>query len=144
MRIAVPAEGDGGITSTVSHHFGRCPFFVLVEVEEGTIGAVEKVDNPFFGSHAPGQVPGFLHEQNADLVLTGGMGQRALAFFAQYGIEICSGATGTVQEAVTAWLDGRLRGFEPCAESVRHAGRHDHGSGGHRDSGHAHHHGPVS
>ncbi len=137
MRIAVPAEGDGGLQSTVSHHFGRCPFFVIVEiadVEQGRIGTVERADNPFYGAHQPGEVPGFIHSQGVDLMLVGGMGQRAIAYFNRFGIEVCSGAAGNVQEAVQAWLDGHLSGFEPCAESKQHAGHHSH-----RHHDHPHH-----
>jgi len=133
MRIAVPAEGEGGLQSTVSHHFGRCPFFVITEVEDGQITAHERIENPFYAAHQPGQVPAFIHAQGIDLMLVGGMGQRAVAFFSSFGIEVCSGAAGTVENAVQAWLDGQLQGFEPCAESVRHAGQHGHGH-------HEHHH----
>ena len=32
MRIAISAENNLGLESEVAHHFGRCPFFALVEV----------------------------------------------------------------------------------------------------------------
>ena len=33
MRIAVSADNKQGLDSVVSPHFGRCPHFVLVDVE---------------------------------------------------------------------------------------------------------------
>ena len=33
MLIAVSAETNQGLDSQVAHHFGRCPFFAMVEVE---------------------------------------------------------------------------------------------------------------
>ena len=125
MRIAVSSEGSGGLDALVSHHFGRCPFYTLVDVEDGRIGAVESVPNPHYPEHVPGVVPQFIHAQRASVMLTGGMGQRALAFFAELGIRPVTGATGSVREALAAYLGGEIDGAAPCRESA-----HDCGDGG--------------
>jgi predicted Fe-Mo cluster-binding NifX family protein len=125
MRIAFSASDNNGLDSLISAHFGRCPFFILVDVEGQEVKSVSGVDNPYYGNHAPGQVPGFIHSQNADVMLTGGMGHRAVDFFGQYGIEAVSGASGTVRQALQRYLGGELRGAQPCAESQRHH-HHDH------------------
>ena len=127
MRIAVSAETNQGFDSQVAHHFGRCPFFALVEVEGEQIESVRIIENPFYAAHQPGQVPGFIQEQGADVMLSGGMGGRAIQFFTQFGIEAATGATGTVQEAVRCYLDGKIKGASSCAESEAHGhGDHDH------------------
>ena len=54
-------------------------------------------------------------------MLTGGMGRRALDFFAQYGIEPVTGASGTVRLALEQYLGGDLEGAAPCAQSQEHA-----------------------
>ena len=41
MRIAVSTDGD-----QVSAHFGRCPSFTIVEIEDGKVSKKEVVDNP--------------------------------------------------------------------------------------------------
>ena len=87
MRIAVSADNNEGLNSIVSPHFGRCPHFVLVDVEGQEIREVQSVDNPYYGNHQPGQVPGFIASHGANVMLTGGMGGRAIMFFQQYGIE---------------------------------------------------------
>lgn len=120
MRIAVSADNDRGLESAVGPHFGRCPYFVLVDVEGGEINAVQTVANPFYGNHQPGQVPAFIHSQGAHVMLTGGMGGRAVAFFQQYGIDPVTGAFGTVRHALEQFLSGQLRGATPCAESTAH------------------------
>ena len=33
MRIAISIEDNRDLDSTVAHHFGRCPFFALVDLE---------------------------------------------------------------------------------------------------------------
>ncbi len=120
MRIAVSADTDNGLDSVVSPHFGRCPYFVLVDLEGRDVKAVNGIANPYYGHHQPGQVPGFIHSQQADVMLTGGMGGRAIAFFQQFGIQAATGAYGTVRNALEQYLDGQLQGAEPCRESVEH------------------------
>ncbi len=120
MRIAVSADNNNGLDSVVSPHFGRCPFFVLVDLDDHGVTSVGEVDNPFYGHHQPGQVPGYIHSLGASVMLTGGMGQRAITFFQQYGIEGVTGAYGTVRQSVERYLGGQLHGAEPCKESQEH------------------------
>jgi predicted Fe-Mo cluster-binding NifX family protein len=120
MRIAVSADSKQGLDSVVSPHFGRCPYFVLVNLEGQAVGKVQEVDNPFFGNHQPGQVPGFIASLGANVMLTGGMGGRAILFFEQYGIEGVTGAYGTVRQSVERYLGGELKGAAPCKESEEH------------------------
>jgi len=124
MRIAISVESNNGLDSTVAHHFGRCPFFALVEVDQNKIQSVSIIDNPFYTAHQPGQVPGFIKEQKADVMLSGGMGGRAIEFFSQFGIATATGAGGTVKEAVSEYLAGNLSGTAPCAESIEHGHGH--------------------
>jgi len=131
-RIAVSANDNRGLESAVSDHFGRCPYFVIVQVEENAIKSVEAIENPFFHSHRPGQVPGFIHGHQVDVMLTGGMGHRAVDFFQQYGIQPVTGAAGTVQQTLHRYLNGELSDAQPCAESQSH-------TDGHHQHGHHHH-----
>jgi predicted Fe-Mo cluster-binding NifX family protein len=135
MRIAISVDTNQGLESRVAHHFGRCPYFALVDVNEGQIQDVTVVDNPFYAAHQPGQVPGFIKEQGANVMLSGGMGGRAIQFFAQYGIEPATGASGTVKEAVDCYLNGGLQGASSCAESEAHGHGHHHHHN-HDGSGH--------
>jgi predicted Fe-Mo cluster-binding NifX family protein len=120
MKIAVTAENNNGLESTVAQHFGHAPFFLLVDVENGEITATQSVVNPFSDHHQPGQIPGFIKEQNADVILSGGMGGRAIQFFEQHGIKTATGANGTVRQSLENYLGGNLTGAAPCDESVAH------------------------
>lgn len=123
MKIAVPSAADTGLQSPVFPHFGRCPFFTLVEVEAGEIKEVSTIKNPYFGNHSPGEVPAFINQQGVNVMLAGGMGRRAVEFFEQFNIEAVTGACDTVGGSVQAYLNGQIAGTAPCAESVSH---HDH------------------
>ncbi|MGC8838684.1 MAG: NifB/NifX family molybdenum-iron cluster-binding protein [Anaerolineae bacterium] len=120
MRIAVSTDDCNGLESIVSPHFGRCPFFAIVEVEGNQVRGVQTVENPFYAQHQPGQVPAFIHSLGVEVMLTGGMGGRAVQFFQQVGIEPVTGAMGTVRQALEQYLGGRLQGAQPCRESVEH------------------------
>jgi len=126
MRIAISADTNGGLESVVGQHFGRCPYFALVDVEGTEVQEVTMVDNPYYPNHSPGQVPNFIKSQNANVMLAGGMGRRAVMFFEQLGIHAATGAAGTVRQALEAYLGGELSEAEPCAESQAHhkAGHH--------------------
>ena len=114
-RIAVAAEDDGGLEASVSAHFGRCPYYTMVDVEGDKIDINYKVENPFYGAHGnPGQVPSFIRDQGAQVIIAGGMGQRAVGFFEQFGIEAVTGASGKVDAVVEAYLRGALKGYDPC------------------------------
>jgi predicted Fe-Mo cluster-binding NifX family protein len=121
MRVAISSDSSNGLDSVVSPHFGRCPYYVLVDLDGREVSEVSAVENPCYGQHRPGEVPGFIQSQGADVMLAGGMGRRAIGFFQQYGIQAVTGASGTVRHALEQYLGGALQGAAPCRESVAHA-----------------------
>jgi len=126
MRIAISAQDKKGLNSQISHHFGRCPCYILVDVDGDEVQAVQSVDNPFAQNHQPGMVPQFIHNQGVNVMISGGMGMRAIAFFDQYGIDVATGAEGTVQSTLDRYFKGQLSGAKPCRESVEHHGQDHH------------------
>jgi predicted Fe-Mo cluster-binding NifX family protein len=120
MRIALSADNKNGLDSIVSPHFGRCPHFVVVDLDGHDVQEVLAVDNPYYGNHRPGQVPAFINSLGANVMLTGGMGGRAIQFFQQFGIEGVTGAYGTVRQSLERYLGGQLQGAVPCKESQSH------------------------
>jgi len=119
-RIAFACENDQGMQADMSMHFGRCPYFTLVDVEEKEIKAVTVVENPAFTNHVPGVVPQFISEQKADVMIAGGMGPKAIDMFSGYGIDVATGVGGPVQRVLEAYLEGTVTGTEAC--------KHDHGA----------------
>ncbi len=119
-KIAISVLDANGLDAQISAHFGRCPYFTLVEVEDREVRAVESVANPYFSNHQPGEVPGFIHSLGAQVMLSGGMGGRAVVFFQDYGITPATGASGVARDALKRYLDGDLTGTAPCSESTQH------------------------
>jgi len=118
IRIAVPAGESEGLDSMVSPHSGRCPYFVLVDFEERKVTTVRTVPNPHHNQHQPGQVPGFIHSQKVDVMLTGGIGGCAITFSQQYSVQAMTGAPGTVRHTLEQYVGYRLEESEPCRDSV--------------------------
>ena len=126
MRVAVSTENNKGLESNVSQHFGRCAYFVLVDIEDEAVTEVKVVDNPYFVGHSPGQVPEYIASLGAKVIISGGMGRRANGFFDNYGIKTATGAIGTVQEALSNFQDGKLSAGGSCGG---HGEGHGHGHG---------------
>ena len=104
MRIAVPLANG-----RLSLHFGHCEEFALIDAdpESKTITAVRKLNAP---PHEPGRLPLWLAEKGAQVIVAGGMGQRAQGLFEEQRIEVVTGAApDTPENIAAAYLSGSLR-----------------------------------
>ncbi|MGB2660933.1 MAG: NifB/NifX family molybdenum-iron cluster-binding protein [Candidatus Omnitrophota bacterium] len=104
MRIAISTDGGN-----VSAHFGRCPSFTIVDIENGKVISKEEIVNP---GHHPGFLPQFLHDKGVNCIVAGGMGQRAVQLFSEQGIERIVGVSGRIDAVVEKIASGTLEGGE--------------------------------
>jgi len=104
MKIAIST--DAGF---VSAHFGRCPSFTIVEIEEGKVPKVEEINNP---GHQPAFLPNFLAERGVEYIICGGMGNRAQMLFAEKKITPVIGVTGKIEEVIEKFVQGKLEAGE--------------------------------
>lgn len=103
MKIAIPVAGG-----QLCMHFGHCEQFAMVEVDQAG-GAAVKTIYLTPPPHEPGVLPRWLHEQGANVIIAGGMGQRAQQLFAQNGIQVVVGAPADAPEQIVAsYLNGTL------------------------------------
>jgi len=104
MKMAIPVtEGR------LSMHFGHCAEFAILELDEQR-KEIAKSSVHQAPPHEPGALPRWLHELGAEVILAGGMGQRAQQLFAQNGINVITGAPAhTPEELASAYLDGTLQ-----------------------------------
>ncbi|GAB6102130.1 NifB/NifX family molybdenum-iron cluster-binding protein [Thermococcus atlanticus] len=125
MRIAIPAEDNRGLESSVSGHFGRARYFVFVDVEENEIKGAEVVEVPF-DEHNPGDLPNFIRKHGGEVVLAYGMGRRAMAFFNELGIEVVTGAHGRIKDVVEAFIHQVLEVDPYWKEKIEREKEHGH------------------
>lgn len=123
-RIALACEDNQGLSGQMSQHFGRCPYYLIVDVEGDEIKKTDSVDNPYYNNHVPGMVPQFINEQGANVMIAGGMGPRAIDMFGNLGIEVVTGAIGNVGNVLQAYLRGEISGVESCEHD--YPGAHNH------------------
>ncbi len=121
MRVAFSVENSMGLSSRISPHFGRCPFFLVVELDsEGEIVNIETHQNPFYNAHVQGAVPRFVSQLGVDTIVAGGMGPRAVLMFEELGIRPYTTQLETVGEALSALLGGEMEGVQPCDHTCEH------------------------
>jgi predicted Fe-Mo cluster-binding NifX family protein len=118
MKIAISTDNG-----SVSAHFGRCPSYTIVDIEDGKAVGQEEIPNP---GHSPGFLPGYLAERGVTTIIAGGMGPRAQGLFSDYKIETIIGVQGRVAEVIDSFLKGTLTGGESLC---------DHGSAEHGPCG---------
>ena len=85
-KIAFASEENISLDGRLSHHFGRYPYYVFVEIEDEEAKNVEVKENPYFASHVPGAVPQFIADEGAKVIIAGGMDPRAIDWFRRLGI----------------------------------------------------------
>jgi len=125
MKIVFATEGTRGLAENVSQHFGRCPTYTLVEVIDGQEPKVTVVENPTLANHGPGMAPEYIAGLGAEFMVTGGMGPKAIEFFASFGIRAVTGAYGPVKDMLVALLRQLSSGENapepaPCEEHQEH------------------------
>ena len=108
MKFAIPLA-NGKLTA----HFGHCQEFAIVEVEGDQIKRQDTLVPP---PHIPGVWPNWLHQLGADVIIAGGIGQRAVGLLAEKGIKVIPGAPELEPDKlVQSYLDDTLNtGINAC------------------------------
>ncbi|RJP30449.1 MAG: ATPase [Candidatus Omnitrophota bacterium] len=87
MKIAIPVAEN-----RLCLHFGHCESFVLIDADPEQKEILNKTTLPA-PPHQPGLLPQWLHEQGAEVIISGGMGMRAQQLFASKNIKVVTGAS---------------------------------------------------
>jgi len=121
-KIVVPAVDESGLNAQLAEHFGRAPFFAVVELDEnGEVSGVKTVPN--VGEHAGGR--GQTHDHILGLqpnaIIVYGMGPRGLSTFQSAGVAVLRASANTVGEVIAAYEDDRLEELtEGCHQAHHH------------------------
>ena len=113
MKIAVTAQGEN-LTAQVDPRFGRAQHFVVVDTETAEMSAVDNQQNLNAAQGAGIQAGRNVVELGVQAVITGHVGPKAFATLAAGGIEIYTGASGTVADAIEQFKAGKLE----CAKNA--------------------------
>lgn len=116
MRLAVPAISDAGVDAGISDTFSDSRFFSIVSVDG------DKVSRDFETLQVPagedtGKIVFTLLGKGVTGVVAKALTERERQMIAGTGMQAHVGATGTVWDAVRAYIDGRLddkSDLNPC------------------------------
>jgi len=102
LIIAIPTANG-----RLAAHFGHVQEFTFLTTKDDKVVSTELAIPP---PHEPGILPQWLNSKKTDLIIAGGMGRRAIAFFNQYGIKVILGAPpDTPKNIAGEYLKGQLK-----------------------------------
>ncbi len=102
MKLCITAK-ENSFDAPIDPSFGRCQHFIFVD--SATL-AFETVENPNVqATGGAGTSSGqLIANKGAEVLLTGSVGPNASRVLAASGVKVVTGRTGTVREAVAAYL----------------------------------------
>lgn len=136
MRLAVTYENG-----QIFQHFGHTAQFKIYEIQDGRIEEARVADTCGSGH---GALADFLHQEQVEVLICGGIGGGAQQALATAGIRLFGGVSGDADSAVQAWLAQTLE-YDPQVRCTHHDEAHgeaghtcgDHGCGKHTCGGSA-------
>jgi len=120
-RVVVPTIDDSGLDSQLSEHFGRTPYFTVIDLDEKSEVSNLKVV-PNVGEHAGGS--GYAHDLVLELkpnaIIVYGMGPRGLIGFQNARIAVLKANGNTVKEVISAYKEDVLEELTEGCHEARH------------------------
>jgi len=109
MKIAISATGPD-LDAGVDPRFGRCQYFVIVDPDTMQFEGVE--NSSAMGSGGAGIAAAqTVVNKGVEAVLTGNCGPNAYQVLSPAGIEVITGVSGKVRDAVQSYKSGKLKGI---------------------------------
>ncbi len=113
MKVAISSTNQD-MDSQIDARFGRCPFFIVVEIEQNKIKGFKAVQNTAMmqGGGAGITAAQIVGNAKADAVIGINFGPRAFGVLNQLNIDLYQGIPGTIKENVQNFIDGKLQKIE--------------------------------
>ncbi|NQU27498.1 MAG: NifB/NifX family molybdenum-iron cluster-binding protein [Candidatus Marinimicrobia bacterium] len=124
MIVCVPTNGNNGLKDMVGNHFGRVPYYTVIDTETNQIKIMENTSEHLGGQGYP---PEIMHKAGVEVMICSCLGCRAINMFQRMDIKVYIGATGSVQKALDMWRNDHLLAASDEQECQQPAfGNHDH------------------
>jgi predicted Fe-Mo cluster-binding NifX family protein len=107
MKLAVSSTGPG-LDSQVDPRFGRCQYFIIIDPETMEFESLEN-SNVMASGGAGISTAQMIAGKGVKIVLTGNCGPNAYQVLSQAGIQIITGVTGAVRDAIQNFKDRKLQ-----------------------------------
>jgi predicted Fe-Mo cluster-binding NifX family protein len=123
-RLVIPVEDKSGLDAEVSHHFGRAPYFAVIDLDEKGQALSIKTE-PNTGEHRGGT--GHPHDSllalKPDVIVAFGMGPGGLHSFQNSGVTVLRAVDATVKATINSFRESKLT---ELAGGCEHAHHHNH------------------
>lgn len=106
MLLAISSSGET-LESLVDPRFGRCAYYIVYDMDNGTFKVVENISRNATGG-AGIQAAQAVSDMKADVVITTNIGPNAFRVLQTAGIKVHSGVSGTVGKAIEDFKKGSL------------------------------------
>ncbi len=111
-----------GLEAQLSPRFGRCPYFVIIDIDNMQVETLENMAvNAFHGAGI--EAAQMLINENVQVVVTGNMGPNPFQVFRASGIKIFLGRIGKISDLFELYKRGELREILGPTGPGRHMGR---------------------
>lgn len=107
MKIAVTSTGRD-LDSAVDPRFGRAAYILIVDSDTMTVDVIDNADNANAFKGAGIQAAAMISDRQAQVLLTGFCGPNAFKTLTAANIKVAADVSGTVREAVSAYMDGTV------------------------------------
>lgn len=104
MKVCVSSQGST-LENQIDPRFGRCAFFIFVDTDSLEFEAIENPNIAAMGG-AGVQSAQLVAEKGVNYVFTGNCGPNAYSILNAAGINVITGATGSVREAIEKYKSG--------------------------------------
>lgn len=107
MKIAISATGPT-LKDEVDPRFGRCPYFIIIDPDTMEFEALDNASAMAAGGAgiSSGQT---IANKGAEVVLTGNCGPNAYQVLASSGLQVITGVSGKIGDAIQAYKSGKFQ-----------------------------------
>jgi predicted Fe-Mo cluster-binding NifX family protein len=107
MKIAVSAIAPG-LDAEVDPRFGRCQYFIIVDPQTMEFEALDN-SNAMAAGGAGISTAQMIASKGVEVVLTGNCGPNAYQTLSAAGIQVVTGVSGKIKDAIEAYKAGKLQ-----------------------------------
>ena len=111
MKLAVTSTGKD-LEAAIDPRFGRAPYFIVVDSETMAYRVVNNSQSLNLPQGAGIQAGQTIVKNKIDVLITGNCGPKAFKVLQNAGIEIVTGASGNVKNAILQYKVGKLKPAE--------------------------------